>query len=221
MSDDPNRFTPPPDEFAEPMDSEPLFDDGDVYSGNVDAGMYEPPDAIVDDDESVAGAGEPVLSSMLIRWLAIAAVLIIALLLILRQCGPNEAAPSPADEPTATAQAEEAVDLQPTFTPTAAVAATVALEPTATPVPPTPEPAPAKNFQPGAIVGISGTDGQGIRFRAGPGRNYITYEILKEGVTLTVISGPELADGITWWQVETESGDTGWASEEFLDVARE
>jgi hypothetical protein len=34
-----------------------------------------------------------------------------------------------------------------------------------------------------------------------------TYEYVR------VIGGPEQADGLTWWQVETDSGLTGWAAE--------
>jgi len=36
---------------------------------------------------------------------------------------------------------------------------------------------------------------------------------LEKGVSLVIIGGPECAHNGTWWQVRTESGDTGWSRE--------
>lgn len=217
MSDDPNRYDPPTDKFDEPMNFEPAFEDEIMFEDS-DAGMYEPPDAIYSDDEVAAAPGDSALPSMLIRWLAIAAVLIIALFLLLRGCGPKEAALDPAAQPTPTATTVPGLETQPTFTPTAAIVATTVPEPTATPEP---LPAPAVSFQEGDAVSVGDTGGAGMRLRTGPGLNYITAEILPDGVKLTIVGGPEIEDGITWWRLETEDGNVGWGAQDVLGAAGE
>lgn len=217
MSDDPTRYPPPPDDFDKPLNFDPAFDD-EIMSGDNDADMYEPPDAIYSDDEVATAPGEALLSSTLIRWLALAAVLIIAIFLILKGCGPQESTPSPATQPTTTVTSAPGLETQPTFTPTAAVVATAVPEPAATPEP---LPAPAVSFQEGDAVSVGDTGGAGMRLRTGPGLNYITAEILPDGVRLTVVGGPEEADGITWWRLETEEGNVGWGAQDVLGAAAE
>jgi hypothetical protein len=91
--------------------------------------------------------------------------------------------------------------------------ATVAL---ATPVP-SPSPAPvAGNIEEGQSVRVTGTGTEGIRFRSGPGMDYITLSILPDGTELVVLEGPEEADGFIWWRLETDDGTAGWAADEWL-----
>ncbi|MBC8448771.1 MAG: SH3 domain-containing protein [Chloroflexi bacterium] len=119
---------------------------------------------------------------------------------------PAEATPTPA----------AAATLPPLATPTPAVttAATVSV---ATPMPsPTPTPrAPAISV--GQTVRIGGTDEEGIRFRLGPGLDYVTLGVLEEGVSLKVLEGPEQADGFVWWRLEMEDGTIGWAADDWLE----
>ena len=42
---------------------------------------------------------------------------------------------------------------------------------------------------------------------------------LDEGAVLTILAGPEQADEITWYQVETADAETGWVSGEFIEPA--
>jgi len=66
-------------------------------------------------------------------------------------------------------------------------------------------------------VRVSGTGEIGLRLRSGPGLDYVTYKIVPEGSVLKVLSGPEEADGFTWWRLEDEDGVVGWAVEEWLE----
>ncbi len=40
--------------------------------------------------------------------------------------------------------------------------------------------------------------------------------ILDEGVTLTVIGGPEEGEDFDWWEVVTEDGETGWVASDYI-----
>lgn len=42
---------------------------------------------------------------------------------------------------------------------------------------------------------------------------------LTPGTELTVVSGPSEAEGITWWEVVTGTGQQGWVSAEFIEPA--
>lgn len=63
---------------------------------------------------------------------------------------------------------------------------------------------------------VSDTGALGLRSRSGPGLNYETTGVFDEGAELRVIGGPQEADGIVWWKLESESGVTGWAAGNFL-----
>ena len=68
----------------------------------------------------------------------------------------------------------------------------------------------------GQRVQIVGTGAEGIRFRSGPGTDYLTLSILLDGAELLVLDGPEEGDGFTWWRLEMEDGTIGWAAEDWL-----
>ena len=101
----------------------------------------------------------------------------------------------------------------PSLPPTAAPLPSATVTVTATPVPsPTPEPQVAV----GALVTVSGTEGQQLRLRSGPGLAQETLRILEEGAEMSVLEGPEPADGSQWWKVKTEDGQTGWVAGDWL-----
>jgi hypothetical protein len=52
-----------------------------------------------------------------------------------------------------------------------------------------------------------------VRLRNGPNRSASTLVQLAKGTQFTVIGGPSCADNWSWWQVRTDSGQTGWVSE--------
>ena len=117
----------------------------------------------------------------------------------------------------------------PTATPTSI--ATLAISPpatratTAVPIipavtaqPTSPLDPPADSVGVGEHVIVYGTGVEGIRFRSGPGTDYTTLAILKDGGKLLVVGGPEEADGFTWWRLESEDGTVGWAAEAWLQL---
>jgi len=71
-------------------------------------------------------------------------------------------------------------------------------------------------YTPGQTLVVTGTDGEGIRFRSGPGTDTMTRVIIEEGAELTVLDGPDVADGYSWWHLETADGTSGWAAEDWL-----
>jgi hypothetical protein len=68
----------------------------------------------------------------------------------------------------------------------------------------------------GGFVTITGSGTDGIRFRFGPGLNYATIRIATDGDTMMVVGGPESGDGYTWWRLQDNLGNIGWAAESFL-----
>jgi hypothetical protein len=68
----------------------------------------------------------------------------------------------------------------------------------------------------GGFVRVSGTEGLDLRFRYGPGTEYVTIRIAEEGDLMRVTGGPEQADGVRWWRLQDELGNVGWAAEGFL-----
>lgn len=53
----------------------------------------------------------------------------------------------------------------------------------------------------------------GARLRAVPSINGEELQLLSQYEYVLVTGGPTLADTLTWWQVETGSGQSGWAAE--------
>lgn len=63
----------------------------------------------------------------------------------------------------------------------------------------------------GTAAQVANTDGIPLRVRETPGGAVVT-EIV-EGTAFTVVDGPECFNGYTWWQLELDSGATGWSAE--------
>jgi len=68
----------------------------------------------------------------------------------------------------------------------------------------------------GGRVKVGDTGKAGLRLRAGPGLDFITFKNVEEGSILEVLSGPEKADDRTWWRLKDDKGVIGWAAAEFL-----
>jgi hypothetical protein len=61
------------------------------------------------------------------------------------------------------------------------------------------------------------TDGSRLNLRQAPGTSQPVVTQLEPGTVLTVIDGPQEADGYTWWKLQGEAG-TGWAAGRYLEV---
>lgn len=72
----------------------------------------------------------------------------------------------------------------------------------------------------GAYVQISGTDGQGLRLRAGPGTTNEPLFLGMDAEVFQVKEGPMQADGFTWWFLEAnyDPNRSGWAAADYLSV---
>lgn len=70
----------------------------------------------------------------------------------------------------------------------------------------------------GAFVQVSGTGGNGLRLRKGPGLGYEMQFLGLDGELFQVADGPIDADGFTWWFVVGSYDGTrqGWAAADFL-----
>lgn len=105
-------------------------------------------------------------------------------------------------------------------TPEATAVATAAPAATATAVPPpTATPAPTATPRPQIRAGDQvwvRTEGAPLMGRAAATTNAEIVARFDDGAILTVIGGPEEADGLTWWQVESEAG-AGWSAADYLE----
>lgn len=72
----------------------------------------------------------------------------------------------------------------------------------------------------GMYVQISGTGGDGLKMRSGPGVNSDTIFLGMEAEVYLIKDGPKIADGYTWWYLEApyDSTRTGWAASKYLTV---
>jgi hypothetical protein len=125
----------------------------------------------------------------------------------------------PAPTPTALVVVVTATPLaaQPTVTAAPEETATVAPSPAPTEtLVPTIEPTPAMKISVGGKVKVQGTGGSGVRMRAGPGLDFVTFKSASENAVLEVLGGPETADEYTWWRLKDDTGTIGWAADEFL-----
>jgi len=70
----------------------------------------------------------------------------------------------------------------------------------------------------GAFVQVSGTDGDGLRLRQGPGLENEMQFLGLDGELFQIGDGPIEADGYTWWYVIGSYDETrqGWAAADFL-----
>jgi len=85
--------------------------------------------------------------------------------------------------------------------------------------PKTPTLAPGQ-FGIGTFAQVSGTGGDGLRLRKGPGLGYEMEFLGLDGELFQIGEGPVQADGYTWWFVVGSYNDTrqGWAVVDFLTL---
>jgi hypothetical protein len=72
----------------------------------------------------------------------------------------------------------------------------------------------------GMYVQISGTGGDGLKMRSGPGVSSDTIFLGMEAEVYLVKDGPKLADGYTWWYLQApyDTTRTGWAASKYLTI---
>lgn len=72
----------------------------------------------------------------------------------------------------------------------------------------------------GNYVQITGTDGAGLRLRAGPGTSQAMRFVGMDSELFLVKDGPTDADNFTWWFLEAPYDPTrsGWAASKYLTV---
>jgi len=71
----------------------------------------------------------------------------------------------------------------------------------------------------GVEVRVTGAGADGLSFRSGPDKDqYARLKFLEDGDVLTVLDGPEEANGYRWWRLEDEEGTVGWAADAWLEV---
>ena len=72
----------------------------------------------------------------------------------------------------------------------------------------------------GMYVQISGTGGDGLKMRVGPGMKSDTLFLGMEAEVYQVKDGPKNVDGYTWWYLEAPYDATrkGWAASKYLTI---
>jgi hypothetical protein len=150
-------------------------------------------------------------------WLAIGFVVILALgAVVYLASGSGPAQPLTVAEPTVTATAAS----QPTATPRRP-AATLTSAPEPSTAPTTSPVASEGEIEPGVEVKVTGTGVDGLSIRSGPGKNYARLSIAGDGEILTVLEGPQEADGYRWWRVRDDKGTVGWGVGDWLQPTGE
>ncbi len=79
---------------------------------------------------------------------------------------------------------------------------------------------PADQIAVGAYVQISGTEGEGLRLRSGPGLSTTLLFLGEDSEVFQVRDGPKEADGYIWWYIVApyDESRAGWAAANFLSV---
>jgi hypothetical protein len=123
--------------------------------------------------------------------------------------------PGPEETATPTVEAPEATEvLTPTATATVTPTATSEITPTATPVltaTATPE-GDITSLTIGGQAQVT-TRYQYVNLREAPGLDAATIGQLPDGTVVTILDGPETADGFNWWNVDDGQGNEGWAAD--------
>ncbi len=68
----------------------------------------------------------------------------------------------------------------------------------------------------GATAYVTRAGGLPLRLRNGPGLNHDVVGRLEPGTGMTLLAGPQQADGHAWWQIRTTDGREGWVAGEDL-----
>ncbi len=81
---------------------------------------------------------------------------------------------------------------------------------------------PTPNITPAALViahqaVVSVTAGTTLNVRQTPGLAGSVLRLLKPGVVVTILAGPQTVDGLRWWQIRTAEGLSGWVVDQVTD----
>lgn len=155
--------------------------------------------------------------ALLAILVAIIILLCVGVVLIVRAVRQGDGDGTLTPSPTFTVQASPSATvslLEPTsaISPTATVILSISTPPvTAVPT----------EIRPGVLVVVTGTGGTGLRLRASASTSADMLALAREGTVLTVLEGPEEANGYTWWKVRTPEGDDGWGAANWLVLKTE
>src|SRR5258708_26894140 len=64
---------------------------------------------------------------------------------------------------------------------------------------------------------VTTTRGDTLNLRQSPGKTAPILGILKPGTLVTVLAGPQIVDGLRWWQVRGADNRTGWVIDQITD----
>jgi hypothetical protein len=100
--------------------------------------------------------------------------------------------------------------------------ATATLQPTSV-LPSATAPVAVGGISQGMYVQISGTEGQGLRLRAGPGTSNPPRFLGMDAEVFQVVDGPKESDGFVWWYLEApyDPGRSGWAASAYLTIVNQ
>lgn len=206
----------------------------DVGPGDHSDRPWEDPDKKVGPQARRRGVALPPWALLAILA-GIIVLLCVGLVLLVRALrgGGEEGTPTAPAETTGpvlpgdvelTAAPTNAVSPTGVVSPTGGVLPTEAVLPTDTVVLPINTPlatvAPGE-IEPGVVVVVTGTEGYGLNLRAEPGTEGEVVVNAPEGTTLTVVEGPEEADGYTWWLLRTAEDEEGWGADGWLALGTE
>ena len=68
----------------------------------------------------------------------------------------------------------------------------------------------------GARAWVTRAGGLPLRLRSGPDLSAKILDRLQPGTQMTLLDGPQQADGHAWWHIRTEDGKEGWVAGEDL-----
>jgi hypothetical protein len=154
--------------------------------------------------------------ALLAIFIAIVILLCVGLVLIVNAIRKGDDEP-PTPSPTFTSEVSPTATVS-LLTPTAAVTPTSTVVLTVDAPPATTSPS---EIRPGALVVVTGTGGAGLRLRELATTDAQVVAMAREGTVLTVLEGPEDADGYTWWKVRTPDGEEGWGAADWLVLKTE
>ena len=78
------------------------------------------------------------------------------------------------------------------------------------------EPASVDVIAQDATVTVQGTGKAGLNLRKKAAKSAGIIVTMPEGTELTVVGGPEQADGLVWWKLRTADGKEGWGAADYL-----
>jgi hypothetical protein len=175
------------------------------------------------------GRPAPRTASLSVPWWGFAIVILVVAALTCGMWGlvlMNRGSTTPGFGPTPT-PIFVVITATPTLgpSPTPTLSGEVASAPSATPSPevqpsPTVTVMPVIPIQIGSTVMITGTEGDGLAVRQGPGLDFPYFFVGNDGDQFVVEDGPREADGYVWWYISdpNDSDRTGWAVENYLQA---